>query len=124
MKSEHIKKSIKEYESYGNKVYGFYVTYKETENITCQRWGKMEEFDKILSEIESSQMCIQGELPVEKFIIYSGEQYRWQCLVFIKNPLWDCVNMDSEDSHTNVVVPYIAEDGWFGKIITERENIK
>lgn len=39
-----------------------------------------------------------------------------------KNPLWDCVNMNSEDSHIMTTVPYIAEDGWFGKIITEREK--
>lgn len=46
--------------------------------------GVISEFGKILSKIESSQNCIQGELPIERLIIYSGEQYRWQCLAFTK----------------------------------------
>ena len=121
MKREELKKQIERYESAGNKIYGFYVTYKTTESITSQEWGTIDKFEKTLSNIESSNVCIQGELPIERLIIYSGERYRWQCLVFVKNPLWDCVNDDSENSHVQVVVPYIAEDGWFGKVVSERK---
>lgn len=121
MKREHLLERIRDYESYGNKVYGFYVTYKYTGNITTQKWGKIYEFNETLDEIEKSPTCIQGELPIERLIIFSGERYRWQCLVFAKNPLWDWVNDESEDSHVEVVVPYVSEDGWFGKIVPERE---
>lgn len=122
MKIEWLKDTIGEYESAGNKIYGFYVTYRETKNITSQRWGKICEFADVLSKIESSDECVQGELPVDRLVIHSGEKYRWQCLVFAKNPLWNPADGDSQDSHTMVVAPYIAEDGWFGKIISERET--
>ena len=121
MKADYIRNEMKVYERAGNKIYGFYVTYKTTENITSQEWGTIDKFEKTLSSIESSTVCIQGELPIERLIIYSGEKYRWQCLVFVKNPLWDCVNDDSENSHVTVVVPYIAIDGEFGKIVSERK---
>lgn len=121
MKREELKRKIVKYESVGNKIYGFYVTYKTTENIISQEWGTIDKFEKTLSNIESSPVCIQGELPIERLYIYSREQYRWQCLVFVKNPLWDCVNDDSENSHITVVVPYIAVDGKFGKIVSEIE---
>ena len=121
MKREELKKQIEQYESAGNKIYGFYVTYKPTENMTSQDWGTIDKFEKTLSNIESSNVCIQGELPIERLIIYSGEKYTCRCLVFVKNPLWDCVNDDSENSHLTVVVPYIAEDGCFGKIVSERK---
>lgn len=121
MKREQLLERIRDYEGYGNKVYGFYVTYKHTDNITSQKWGKIHEFEKTLDEIENAPACVQGELPIERLIIFSGEQYRWQCLVYAKNPLWDCVNDESEHSHVEVVVPYISEDGWFGKIVPERE---
>ena len=124
MKHEHIKNEIKDYEDAGNKIYGFYVTYKTTDNITSQKWGKSVELDKTLEEIGNTPACIQGELPIKRLIVYSGEKYRWQCLVFSENPLWDCVNGESEDSHVTTVVPYIAEDGWFGKIVAEREETK
>lgn len=39
MKSDWLKNELKDYEEYGNKVYGFYVTYEETDNITSQEWG-------------------------------------------------------------------------------------
>ena len=118
MKTEWLKNTIDEYESAGNKIYGFYVTYKETENTTIQKWGHIYEFGEILSEMEKNGMCARGELPIERLIVYADEQ----CLVFVENPLWDCANMDSEYSHATVAVPYIAEDGWFGKIIPERET--
>lgn len=122
MKREHLLEKIKKYEGCGNKVYGYYVAYKATENITTQKWGKIHELDKTLEEIESAPACIGGELPIERLIIYSGKEYRWQCLVYVKNPMWDCVNDESVDSHIEVVVPYISEDGWFGKIVPEMEG--
>lgn len=121
MKREELKRQIEQYKSAGNKIYGFYVTYKAAENIISQEWGTIDKFEKILSNIESSTICIQGELPIERLIIYSGDKFNWQSLVFVKNPLWDCVNDDSENSHVTVVVPYISIDGEFGKIVSERK---
>ena len=121
MKKEELKRQIEQYKSAGNKIYSFYVTYKAAENIISQEWGTIDKFEKILSNIESSTICIQGELPIERLIIYSGDKFNWQSLVFVKNPLWDCVNDDSENSHVTVVVPYISIDGEFGKIVSERK---
>lgn len=123
MKREELKSKIVTYESVGNKIYGFYVTYKTTENIILQEWGTIDKFEKTLSNIESSTFCIQGELPIERLYIYSSDNCRLQCqcLVFVKNPLWDCVNDDSKNSHITAVVPYIAIDGKFGNIVSERE---
>lgn len=119
MKRNYLEKEIKDFEKFGNRdIYGFYVTYNMTENSKSQKWGLIGEFDKVLSEIEACQTCIDGELPIERLIIFgnivsSGSD----CLVFSKNPLWDCVNDESELSHTEVVVPMIAQDGKFGKIV-------
>ena len=123
MKREHLLEKIKEYEGCGNNVYGYYVTYKTTENITSQKWGKINELSDTLDDIERGQACIGGELPIERLIIYSGEKNRGQCLVYVKNPMWDCVDDESEDSHIEVVVPYVSKDGWFGKIVPEREGL-
>ncbi len=119
MKREYLEKEIEDFEKLGNRdVYGFYVTYNVSENSKSQKWGFIGEFDKVLSEIEACQTCIDGELPIERLIIFgnmsSGSS---DCLVFSKNLLWDCVNDESELSHTEVVVPMIASDGTFGKII-------
>ena len=122
MKADYIRNEMKVYERAGNKIYGFYVTYKTTENITSQEFGTMDKFEATLARIESSDVCIQGELPIERLMFYSGSKYNWQSLVFVKNPLWDCVNDYSENSHVEVVVPYIAEDGWFGKVVSERKK--
>ncbi len=112
MKREYVEYQINEFKNAMNEVYSFYVTYKETDNIKSQKWGKIYELDKVLEEIEKSTVCIQGELPIERLIIFAKSQ----CMVFCKNEFWDCVNDDSEQSHFIVCVPYIAEDGMFGHI--------
>ena len=124
MTSQKIRNEIKDYEDKGHKIYGFYVTYNIDENMTCNDFGKIDKFESVLARIESYDMCIQGELPIEQLIFYSTySEYKlnWQCLVFVKNPLYDCVNDASEDSHVQVVVPYIAENGWFGEIVPEHQ---
>lgn len=119
MRRDYLEKEIKNFEEWGNRdVYGFYITYNVTENSKSQKWGLIGEFDKVLSEIESCQTCIEGELPIERLIIFSNMMpFGSDCLVFSKNPLWDCVNDESELSHIEVVVPMIASDGKFGKIV-------
>lgn len=115
MKREKILDEINEINEVGNKINSYYVTYKIAENIKAQKWGKFSEFEDALSDIEKSYECIQGELPIERLIFY-GEKL---CFVYVRNPLWDCVNDESEDSHVYVVVPYITNDGRFGKVIDE-----
>ena len=112
MKAEYILQQIDDFKSAGNNVYGFYVTYRHTDNINSQKWGKIQNFKSVLDEIQKAPACIQEELPITRLIIYAYDQ----CMVFTENPMWNCVEDDSEDSHVEVIVPYIAEDGWFGKI--------
>ena len=50
MKKEELKRQIEQYKSAGNKIYGFYVTYKADENIISQEWGTIDKFEKILSK--------------------------------------------------------------------------
>ena len=108
-----------------NRIYAYYVTYKVTENITTQDWGKYsyQKFNYLLDKIEESDLCVQGLLPIERLILYCegvvNGQYQL-CFAFCKNPLWDCVNMDSEDSHTLVTVPYICKEGGFGAVVSEK----
>jgi hypothetical protein len=113
MKKEQFLETIGEFRAARNDIYAYYVTYKDTDNITSQKWGKINELEGVLSEIETVPACIVGELPIERLIVYADEQ----CLAFTMNPKWDCVNEESEDSHFTVIVPYIGKDGWFGEIV-------
>jgi len=118
MKRDYLEKEIKDFEKLGNRdVYGFYVTYNVSENSKSQEWGFIREFDKVLSEIEACKTCIDGELPIERLIIFGNMSSGSDCLVFSKNPLWDNINDESEFSHMEVVIPLIAQDGNFGKIV-------
>jgi len=101
-----------------NRPYAFYVTYKETENITTQKWGLIMDFAHVLNTIEKCPNCIDGQLPIERLFFYSN--INTNCLGFVKNPYWDCVNDPSEDSHIVVTIPYIAENGGFGMIVPEK----
>lgn len=121
MKREHFTQTFNDFVEAGNKASAYYVTYRATENIKSQRWGKVYQesgINPILEEIEQNAKIIQGELPIERLIVYGGGQ----CLVFAENKLWDCVNDESEDSHTVLTVPYISDKGGFGVIVDETEN--
>ena len=118
MKIEYIKTEIEDFKNAGNEVTAFYVTYKETENVKSQKWGKIYELDTVLDEIEKCETCIQNELPIERLIIFA----KGQAMVFCQNKYWNCVKDESEDSHFIVCVPYIAEDGMFGRIESNYKN--
>lgn len=120
MKKEQFEEVIKKYVDSFNDIYGFYVSYKGTKNVTSNKWGSMEKLSDVLDKIGESEECVQGELPIEKLIVYSGDVYRAQCLVFAKNELYDPLRMDSNQSHTVLTVPFIASDGWFGHIESDR----
>lgn len=115
MKIEHIKEKIKSFENANNPFYGFYITYMPYSNITSQKWGGINYLDEVLKEIETSENCIENELPIARLILYS----KTDCLVFGKNQLWNPIDYESEYSHTATVVPYLAEGGWFGTVIPE-----
>ena len=117
MKLEYIKEQIHEFANAGNDIYAFYVGYKSSEGILSQHWGKMEELDEIFENMKKSKLYIQEELPIERLIIYA----KTQCMVFFQNPFYNCVDDASEDSHIVDVCPYIAEDGFFGRIISEKQ---
>lgn len=112
MKRGFINGQMDEMKNAGNKLHSFYVTYRQTKNIKSQKWGSLADFESVLDQIEGSDECIQGELPIERLIIYAEDQ----CFAYAENPLWSCVDDESEDSHVCVSVPYIAMDGKFGKI--------
>ena len=115
MKREKIIELFNEYVEARNRVNAYYITYKETENATSQKWGKLktaDELNAVIDDVEKSSLCIQGELPIVRLMIYSDDQ----CMAIIENPLWDCVNDESEDSHVVMTVPFISRDGWFGTV--------
>lgn len=120
MKIEKIKEIIDNFIDAGNTPVSFYITYNETDNITSQKWGKIYDLSTVLEEVSKSEACIQGELPVKRLIIYSKNNLTSQCLVFAQNELWNSIDDESDDSHVVLTVPYIAEDGNFGYIVSER----
>ena len=119
MNRNDLNRHIKDIKDAGNELYGFYVTYKETDNITSQEWGRYVNFERVLGRVEASKNCVQGDLPIERLILYAKSEYYQQCFVFSKNPLWNCVDDDSWDSHVVTTVPYIAQDGTFGVVVPE-----
>ena len=115
MTKEQLYERIKNFADAGNKVYAYYVTYRVHYNIKRQDWGtiaRVEDFREMLDLIGQNDSCIQGQLPIERLIVYAQEQ----CLVFVENHLWDCANDCEEYSHSEVVVPYIDKTGNFGTI--------
>ena len=115
MKREKVIELFNEYVEAGNRVNAYYVTYKETDNIISQKWGKLktaDELNAILDGIEKSSVCVQGELPFSRLIFYSDDQ----CLAVFENPMWDCVNDESDASHIAMTVPFISREGTFGTI--------
>lgn len=120
MKREQFTQTFKEFVEAGNNPNAYYVTYRHNENIRSQRWGKVyaDGIEPILDEIEQNAEIVQGELPIERLIIYAQEQ----CLVFLENKLWDCVNNESEDSHIVECVPFISREGQFGTIADLSDN--
>ena len=119
MKKQFVKDEIQDFIDARNKVHAYYVTYMETDNITSQYWEKSDgDLSDILDKIEKSNVCIQGELPIKRLIIYGEDQ----CMVFSENPLWDCVDGNSEDSHVITIVPFISDEGRFGRIKTWCRN--
>lgn len=117
MKIDYVKEQIHEFANAGNDIYAFYVGYKSSEGILSQVWGKMYELEPVFEDMKKSKLYIQEELPIERLIIYA----KTQCMFFYKNPYYDCVNDNSEDSHIVGVCPYIAEDGFFGRIVSEKQ---
>lgn len=114
MKKKFVKDEIQDFIEARNTVHAYYVTYMETDNITSQHWDKSEgDLSEILDKIEKSKVCVQGELPIKRLIVYGEDQ----CMVFSENPLWDRVDGNSEDSHIVTIVPYIDKNGSFGKIM-------
>lgn len=118
MKLEHVKSRIKEYVEARNTPYAFYIGYNQWPNSLSQKWGKIDELDKVLDEVNTCENCIEGNLPIERLIIYSETQ----CMAFAKNELWNPIDYESEQSHSIVVIPYIAKDGWFGNEIVSERN--
>ena len=121
MNRERVIELYNEYADAGNRVNAYYVTYRETDNITSQIWGRMggvEELASVLDRIGKSHVCIQGELPFVRMMFYSDDS----CLAIFENPLWDCVNDESGDSHVVMTVPFIARNGCFGSIMEWVEN--
>lgn len=118
MTRKELQDTFFDFERAGNRPYAFYVTYKETDNITSQKWGKIMDFSSVLDDIEKCPNCIEGQLPIERLLVYSKKNN--QCLAFVKNPYWNCANYPSVDSHVVVTVPYIAENDRFGIIVPEK----
>lgn len=115
MKSKKVIELFNEFADAGNRINAYYVTYKATDNATSQKWGKLKTIDElipILDEIEKSPLCVQGELPIIRLMIYADDQ----CMAILENPLWNCVNDESDDSHIVSTIPFISRAGKFGTI--------
>lgn len=117
MTRKDLQNTYMEFVNAHNIPYAFYITYKETENFTAQKWGLISDLSFVLDNIEKCPNCIEGQLPIERMFIYSNTNIN--CLGFVKNPYWNCLNDPSEDSHIVVTIPYIAENGGFGMIVPE-----
>lgn len=111
MNSEYLKTVIDEFKV-SNSVTSYYITYKTKDNITHQKWGKITELDALLDEISKSDYCISDNFPILKLIIYA----ELQCLIFIENEYYDCVNGHPSNSFICETIPYIDKCGDFGHI--------
>jgi len=86
----------------------FYMTISD-QNCKSNRWGKMNKFEDALKYAEESRDYVGGCLPIERLVLINE-----RCIhVWVKNPLWDCVDGDPEDSHVYVNVPLINKNEWF-----------
>ena len=111
MHSEYLKIVIEEFKKLNN-ITSYHITYKIADNITQQKWGKIIELDALLDEISQSDYCISNNLPILKLIIYA----EMQCMIFIKNEDYDCVNDHPSNSFICETIPYIDKCGDFGHI--------
>ena len=106
MTREDLQRNIDECIEACDSIDSFYMTIKnKSGNITSNIWGKWYEFEEKSKEIESEF----DELLIEKIIFYSRTHEN----MWVKNQLYDDLEMDSCDSHIHVNIPYINTDGKF-----------
>lgn len=121
MKKELLYELIEKCQADTNRIESFYITYKETENITTNKWGKFVNFDAIITELE--KCAIKYEIPeatvynIERIIFYSNSNAN----AYVKNPWWDMMYDDWDDEYVHLNIPYVNLDG---KIIDLENNDK
>lgn len=111
MKKELLYDLIEKCQEETGRIESFYITYKETENITTNKWGKFANFDSVITELE--KCATKYEIPdvtlynIERVIFYSNSNAN----AYIKNPSW-CMTYDEwEDEYIHLNIPYVDLEG-------------
>lgn len=109
MTREFIKKQMNEIiDNNQSDFISFYLRYTD-QNVTSNLRGKIAEFEQALQKAEKSRDCIQGILPISLLVLINES-----CVhCWTKNPLWNPVDYEDEDSHVYTNVPLIGRNGWF-----------
>ena len=96
-----------------HKIYGFFISYKETERIITNKRGPQSEWKNVIKDVQNSKVYIQGVLPIIKIIFYS----EWDMFCWVKNPFWSPLDEEliDDDSHVMVSVPYLDQNFQFMK---------
>ena len=121
MKKELLYDLIEKCQEATGRIESFYISYKETENITTNKWGKFVNFDSVITELE--KCATKYEIPdvtlynIERVIFYSNGNAN----AYIKNPFWRISEDDWEDEYVHLNIPYVNLDG---KIIDLENNHK
>lgn len=119
MKKEFLDKIISECQEdteHDGGILSFYITYKVTDNIITNEYGKFDdEFESVRVRLEET--AIRYSIPecidyrIEKVVFYSNDNAN----IYIKNPMWDYDYEEAnwEDEYIHINIPYIDGKGEF-----------
>ena len=111
MKKELLYEFIEKCQEATGRIESYYITYKETENVTANKWGKFVNFDSVITELE--KCATKYEIPdvtlynIERVIFYSNSNAN----AYVKNPWWDMTCDDWEDEYIHLNIPYVDLEG-------------
>ena len=101
-------------------ILAYYISYKETENITTNVHGEYPgEFEKHMAHIVEIAE-VKSDLPIERIVFYHDGNAN----AYVRNELWDRVDGDGCDSHIHINIPYIGPIGSFYEFSNLKEYVK
>ena len=90
-------------------IVGWFLSVRESENITSNHHGKnIEEFKRLVREADKNSDP-EGNVPIIHFVFFHDGHAN----SFMENKLWNALDYETYDSHLHANVPYIGEDGEF-----------
>lgn len=90
-------------------ILAYYISYKETENITTNVHGEYPgEFEEHMAHIVDIAE-VKSDLPIERIVFYHDGNAN----AYVRNGLWNGIDCESFDSHCHINIPYIDGDGKF-----------